>query len=131
MAGKDNTVNFQAFARKAAERIQARKTMKKKWLYVGDLEENIQIRGLTDQEMTDCFEYSDDEHTNDKYTMYYASRTLQELAKYMKQEDMIQEELEVCDCISKVDRNQIVHDILELSGFTGDTTVKELEEVKK
>ena len=105
--------------------------MKKKWLYVGALEEHIQIRGLTDQEAADCFEYSDNDHTNDQYIMYYASQPLQELAKYMKQEGMIQEELEVCDCISKVDRNQIVHEILELSGFYGKTTVKELKEVKK
>lgn len=131
MTEKDKVINFQVFAKKAADRIQARKTMKRKWLYVGALEEKIEIRGLTDQEMADCFEYSDDEHTNDKYTMYYASPTLQELAKYMKQEGMVTEELEVCECISKVDRNRIVNEILSLSGYLGDTTVKELDEVKK
>lgn len=128
---REKVINFQAFAKKAAQKIEAKKKMKRKYLYIGDLEETIEIRGLTDQEMSDCFEYSDDDHTNDKYTMYYASPTLQELAKYMKQEGMIENHLEVCDSISKVDRNKIVNEILTLSGALGESTVKELDEVKK
>lgn len=128
---REKVINFQAFAKKAAQKIEAKKKIKRKYLYIGDLEETIEIRGLTDQEMSDCFEYSDDDHTNDKYTMYYASPTLQELAKYMKQEGMIENHLEVCDSISKVDRNKIVNEILTLSGALGESTVKELDEVKK
>lgn len=128
---REKVINFQAFAKKAAEKIEAKKKMRRKSLYIGDLEETIEIRALTDQEMSDCFEYSEDDYTNDKYTMYYASPTLQELAKYMKQEGMIQNHLDVCDSISKVDRNKIVHEILALSGVLGESTVKELDEVKK
>ena len=128
---REKVINFQAFAKKAAQKIEAKKKMKRKSLYIGDLDETIEIRTLTDQEISDCFEYSEDDYTNDKYTMYYASPTLQELAKYMKQEGMIEDHLEVCDSISKVDRNKIVHEILELSGVVGESTVKELDEVKK
>lgn len=128
---QDKILNFQSFAKKAMEKIEAKKKRKKKWLYIGDLKEEIEIRALTDQELADCFEYSEDDYVNDQYIMYYASKTLQELAGYMKQEGMIGEHLEVCGCISKVDRNQIVHEILALSGCVGETTVKELDEVKK
>ena len=128
---REKVINFQSFAKKAVEKIEAKKKMRRKSLYIGDLEETIEIRALTDQEMSDCFEYSEDDYTNDKYTMYYASPTLQGLAKYMKQEGMIQNHLDVCDSISKVDRNKIVHEILALSGALGESTVKELDEVKK
>ena len=128
---REKVINFQSFAKKAVEKIEAKKKMRRNSLYIGDLEETIEIRALTDQEMSDCFEYSEDDYTNDKYTMYYASPTLQELAKYMKQEGMIQNHLDVCDSISKVDRNKIVHEILALSGALGESTVKELDEVKK
>ena len=128
---REKVINFQSFAKKAVEKIEAKKKMRRKSLYIGDLEETIEIRALTDQEMSDCFEYSEDDYTNDKYTMYYASPTLQELAKYMKQEGMIQNHLDVCDSISKVDRNKIVHEILALSGAFGESTVKEKDEVKK
>ena len=84
-----------------------------------------------DQEIVDCNEYSDNEQTNDKYTMYYASPTLQDLAKYMKEKGMIQDYLEVCECIDLKDRNKIVNEILELSGVLGESTVKELDEIKK
>lgn len=128
---QEKILNFQSFAKKAVEKIEARKKQKKKRLYIGDLKEEIEIRALTDQELADCLEYSEDDYVNDKYIMYYASDTLQELADYMKKEEMIQEHLEVCDCISKVDRNKIVNEILTLSGWVGETTVKELDEVKK
>ncbi len=128
---REKVINFQAFAKKAAQKIEAKKKMKWKSLYIGDLEETIEIRALTDQEISDCYEYSDDDYINDKYTMYYASPTLQELAKYMKQEGMIENPLEVCASISKVDRNKIVSEILTLSGALGESTVKELDEVKK
>lgn len=128
---QEKVMAFQAFAQKAARKIEERKKRKRKSLYIGALEETIEIRSLTDQEISDCFEYSEDDYTNDKYTMYYASSTLQELANYMKQKGMIQEHLEVCDSISKVDRNKIVNEILTLSEAIGESTVKELDKVKK
>lgn len=128
---QEKVMTFQAFAQKAARKIEERKKRKRKSLYIGALEETIEIRSLTDQEISDCFEYSEDDYTNDKYTMYYASSTLQELANYMKQKGVIQEHLEVCDSISKVDRNKIVNEILTLSEAIGESTVKELDKVKK
>jgi hypothetical protein len=128
---QEKILNFQAFAQKAARKIEERKKRKRKSLYIGALEEKIEIQGLMDQEIVDCNEYSDNEQTNDKYTMYYASPTLQDLAKYMKEKGMIQDYLEVCECIDLKDRNKIVNEILELSGVLGESTVKELDEIKK
>lgn len=128
---QEKVMTFQAFAQKAARKIEERKKRKRKSLYIGALEEKIEIQGLMDQEIVDCNEYSDNEQTNDKYTMYYASPTLQDLAKYMKEKPMIQDYLEVCECIDLKDRNKIVNEILELSGVLGESTVKELDEIKK
>lgn len=131
MDHKEKVMTFEAFAKKAAAKIEARKKLQKKLLYIGSLDETIEIRALTDQEAADCMEYSSDDNTNDKYMMYYASRTLQDLAAYMVEQGMIKEHLEVCECINKVDRNAIVHEVLKMSGYIGEKTVKELDEVKK
>lgn len=127
---QEKILTFEAFARKAAKKLEDRKTKKKKMLYIGALDEQIEIRALSDQEISECMEYSEDDFTNDKYTMYYASRTLQELAGYMIDNGMIKEHLEVCDAVSSADRKKIVHEILALSGVYDETTVKELDEVK-
>lgn len=127
---ENKIMTFEAFARKAAKKLEDRKKMKKKYLYIGALDESIEIRALSDQEISECMEYSENDFTNDKYTMYYASRTLQELAGFMKDNGMIKEHLEVCDAVSSTDRKQIVHEILAFSGLYDETTVKELDEVK-
>ena len=131
---QEKIVVFEAFAKKAAQKIEERKKKRTKTLYIGDLNEQIEIRGLTEEEFKDCSEYSKDGSEADKYTMYYASKTLQELAGYMVEQGMIKEHLDVCNMIAIFDRNAIIHEILELSGLTGKSSVKpieELEEVKK
>ena len=80
---------FESFAKKAAAKLQERKKMKTKKLYIGDLDETIEIRALTDQEFQDCSEYSDNGIVVDKYTIYYASKTLQDLAATMVEQGVI------------------------------------------
>lgn len=121
---------FESFAKKAAAKLQERKKLKTKKLYIGDLDETIEIRGLTDQEFQDCSEYSDNGILVDKYTVYYASKDLQSLASMLVEQGVIKEHLEVMDMFTPSDRSQLAKEVMKLSGVMDDTTVKELDEVK-
>lgn len=126
----NKTIVFESFAKKAAAKLQERKKLKTKKLYIGDLDETIEIRGLTDQEFQDCSEYSDDGIKIDKYTVYYASKDLQSLASMLVEQGVIKEHLEVMDMFTPADRSALAKEVMKLSGITDDTTVKELDEVK-
>ncbi len=125
-----NTIVFNSFAKKAAAKLQERKKLKTKKLYIGDLDETIEIRGLTDQEIQDCAEYSENGIESDKYMIYYASKTLQNLANELVQQEVITKHLEVMDMFTPADRSQLAKEVMKLSGVTDATTVKELDEVK-
>lgn len=126
----NKTVVFESFAKKAAAKLQERKKLKTKKLYIGDLDETIEIRGLTDQEFQDCSEYSEDGIKIDKYTVYYASKDLQNLASMLVEQGVIKEHLEVMDMFKPADRKKLANEVLRLSGVLDDTSVKELDEVK-
>lgn len=121
---------FESFAKKAAAKLQERKKMKTKKLYIGDLDETIEIRALTDQEFQDCSEYSDNGIVVDKYTIYYASKTLQDLADTMVEQGVIKKHLEIMDMFTPADRSALAKEVMKLSGIMDNTTVKELDEVK-
>lgn len=126
-------VVFESFAKKAAAKIEARKRLRTEKLYIGDLDETIEIRSVTDQEVLDCAEFSGDETRNDKYLVYMASKTLQALAAQMMEQGFIKEHLEVMDMFSAADRKALAKEILDFSGFNDKPTVepiKELDEVK-
>lgn len=125
-----NTIVFNSFAKKAAAKLQERKKLKTKKLYIGDLDETIEIRGLTDQEIQDCAEYSENGIESDKYMIYYASKTLQNLANELVQQEVITKHLEVMDMFTTADRSQLAKEVMKLSGVMDATTVKELDEVK-
>lgn len=48
---QDKTVIFEAFARKAAARMEERKKQRTEWLKIQSIDEQIQIRGLSDAEL--------------------------------------------------------------------------------
>lgn len=124
---------FESFAKKAAAKIEARKKMRTEKLYIGDLDETIEIRAVTDQEVQDCIEFSDLEIEQDKYMIYLASKTLQDLAEEMIKQGLIEKHLEVMEMFSAVDRRALSKEILKFSGFNEGSTVKpihELDEVK-
>ena len=121
---------FESFAKKAAAKLQERKKMKTKKLYIGDLDETIEIRALTDQEFQDCSEYSDNGIVVDKYTIFYASKTLQDLAATMVEQGVIKKHLEIMDMFTPADRSALAKEVMKLSGIMDNTTVKELDEVK-
>lgn len=127
---KQERIIFTDFARKAKERIEAKKMLKTKQLYIPDLDETITIRALTDQEIIDCSEYSDDNEKNDRYLIYMACKELQEIAGIMVENGDIEEHIEVIQMFSGADKKSIARKILELSGIYDESTIKEVDEIK-
>lgn len=132
--GQDKAVIFEQFARKAKERIEERKKFKKETLEIGSIGMDIEIRGLSDTELNEVYEFSEDAIENDKYAVYCASTTLQEAAKVMVANGSLKSEKEytITDMFTQVERRFIVERILILSDVSGDAgiKVKEIDEVK-
>lgn len=126
----DNRI-FNDFARRAKERIEAKKQQRTKKLFVGAAGLEITVRGLTEQEIIDCSEYSADSFVNDKYTMYMACRELQENAGALVEAKVIKNHYDICDMFSTADRHAIMDVILELSGLSDKPTVKPVDEVEE
>ena len=133
MQDKDKTLVFQNFARKAAQRLEERKKLRRERLYVESIEDEVEIRGLSDAELNDCMEFSEDPLEVDKYTVYYASSTLQEAGKLLKENGTLNQEYKIMDMFTAVERRYLVNRVLGLSGATGEAgikPVKEMEELK-
>lgn len=128
----DNNKNviFQDFARKAKKRLEEKKRKREKGLYVGDLNENITIHGISDEEYMDILDMEISEPDRDKYLIYYVCKELQGAAAVMVEEGNLpdSERYKIADVFSAVDRNKICNEILTLSGFRGDPSVKDAEE---
>lgn len=122
---------FESFVRKAEEKIQEKKKMRKKVLHIGDLDANITIRGLSNQEISDCYDFSDDSIENDKYMIYMASKDLQEASKELMNGKAIDDNYKICDMFSISDRGEIATQILKLSGVYDKTSVTEVDEVEE
>lgn len=131
---QDKVAIFEQFARKAKERIEERKKFKKETLEIGSIGMDIEIRGLSDTELNEIYEFSEDAVENDKYAVYYASTTLQEVAKIMVAAGNLKsgKEYTITDMFTQVERRFIVEQVLILSGVNGDAgiKVKEIDEVK-
>ena len=127
---ENKTITFEKFANKAAKKIEERKKKRVKKLYSSDLEEEIELRGLSAEEIGECSEYSDNSHEVDRYTIYYASKTLKDLASYMKEKGLITDYLDVMDMFSMQDIKKLAEEVLKLSGVFDDTTLKEVDEIK-
>ena len=127
---------FENFAQQAARRMEEKKKLRKERLRIksmGDTE--IEIRGLSDKELNECFEFSEEPIEADRYTIYYASRTLQEAAKILVSNGTLKQgqEYKIAETFNAVERNFIAKRVLELSGASGDAgieVVKEVEEIK-
>lgn len=131
---QDKVVIFEEFAKKAKERIEERKKFKKETLEIGSIGMDIEIRGLSDAELNEVFEFSEDAIENDKYAIYYASTTLQEAAKIMVAAGDLKsgKEYTITDMFTQAERRFIAGRILEISGVNSEAgiTVKETDEVK-
>lgn len=124
---------FISFAEKARKKLEAKKKKRTEKLQVPDLDETITITALTDQELADVSEFSEEDSINDKYMIYMSSPELQELAKELKENGDIKKHYEVVDIFRRADRRKIAKRILEISGIYEESdikVIKETEEVK-
>lgn len=129
----EKTVIFEAFAKKAAQRLEERKKQRTERLMVKSIGMELEIRGLSDAELNDCMEFSENSIEVDRYTLYMASSTLQEAAKLLRANGTLQQEYKITEMFSGAERNFLVRRVLELSGATGDANIeviRETEEVK-
>lgn len=129
----DKVVIFEAFAQKAAQRLKERKKQRTERLLVKSIGMEVEIRGLSDSELNDCMEFSDNSIETDRYTLYMASPTLQEAAKVLKSQGVLQQEYKITEMFTGVERSFLVRRVLELSGATGDAgieVIRETDEVK-
>lgn len=131
---QNKVVIFEQFAQRAKARIEARKVLKKEELVLGSIGMDMEIRGLSDAECSEVLEFSDNTIEVDKYTIYFASSTLQEAAKVLVQQGSLRpgKEYTITDMFTQAERNFLVRRVLELSDMGGeaDIRVKEKEEVK-
>lgn len=132
---QDKRVIFEQFARKAKERIEERKKLHTEELEIESIGGmSMEIRGLSDAELNEIYEFSEDALENDKYAIYCASTTLQEAAKVMVSDGELSpgREYKITDMFTQAERKFIANRILVLSGVNGDAgiKIKETEEVK-
>lgn len=130
---KNKTIVFEQFARKAAERLEERKKLRTEMLRVKSIDMEIEIRGLSDAEMHDCMDFSEDNIEQDRYTLFMASPTLQEATKILKENGTLQQEYKITEMFTAVEQSYMVNRVLELSGYKGDPeieVIKETDEVK-
>ena len=135
MDSQDKVVVFEQFARKAKERLEERKKLHKETLELESMGGmSMEIRGLSDAELNEVFEFSEDAIENDKYAIFFASSTLQEAAKLMVADGSLQvgKEYHITDMFTQAERRFIANRILVLSGVNSEPgiTIKETEEVK-
>lgn len=136
MENMDKTVVFEKFAQQAAKRMEERKKHRKEILKIdGNDDMVMEIRGLSDTELNDCFEFSDDPIEVDRYTIFMSSSTLQNAAGYMVEKGILKAEdaYKITEMFSSVERNYIVRRILALSGAGGEPDIevmRETEEIK-
>lgn len=125
----NNTQIFNDFARRAKEKIEQRKKKMTKKLRVESSGVDITVRGLSEQEISECTEFSDDSIVVDKYLIYMSCRELQENAGTLVEAGVISRHYEICDMFSSADRRSIAEEILKLSGIYDEPSVKPIDEV--
>lgn len=132
---QDKTIIFEQFAKKAKERLEERKKMRREILEIAGMDNmGMEIRGLSDAEIAEVYEFSEDALENDKYAIFYASSTLQEAAKVMVAEGTLTagKEYKITDMFTQAERRFIANRVLILSGVNSEPgiKIKETEEVK-
>lgn len=130
------------FSRKAMQRLQAKKAHKKQVLHVPSLEQDITIRSLTFDEISECMEVDDstDKARSDKYGVYLAvvEPDLKAAAKEIMEaeadlppaERSLLEPLDIVNIFDMTELQQIAVKVMELSGAIGGKQVTVVNELK-
>lgn len=130
---ESKVIIFEKFAQQAAKRMEERKKHRTERLRVAGMDAEMEIRGLSDREVSECYEFSDDSLEIDQYTIYCASKTLQEAAKIMVANGQLQagREYKITEVFTSTERNYIAKRVLTLSGVLGDAGVEVIEEAEE
>ncbi len=131
MDKKEKVITFDAFLRKAEERLEIKRSKRIKTLYVPSLDENITIRSLSKSEIREVFDIEDTEES-DTYSCYIGveSPNLREIATKLKEDGKIKEYTEVVDIFKRSERTEIVMEIMRLSEVLSKDKVKVVEDIK-
>lgn len=127
-------ITFEKFAQQAAKRLEERKKHRTEQLRLKDMDDMaLDIRGLSDKEISECYEFSDDSLEIDQYTIYCASKTLQEAAKVLVAKGQLEpgQEYKITEMFTSLERNYIAKKILTLSGYLGDARIEVIEETEE
>ena len=123
MADKHTKTDFEAWVAKATQRLEDKRIPRKRRLYVPSTDEEITIRSLTTREIADVTD-SDNEDSlrQDKRAVYTAvvEPDLHALAKQLQEAGQISDPLDATEIFEQHERAEIVLQVLEISGVTGD-----------
>lgn len=130
----EKSKSLSEFSRKAMQRLQDKKVVKHRKLFVPSLNEEITIRNLNYKEIVEITEMDSETDPNrgDKYAIYQAVCTpnLIEVATELKNAGEITEYLEVVDIFDISEVNELAIQIMELSGVSGSKKIKIVGEIK-
>ena len=118
--------SLEEFVRKAQRILEEKKVRKHRNLYIGALDQEIEIESLTDEEIEEWLSY-EDKNRQDAYLCYLGSPSLRELAEELKNLGYLAQDTQVADILPGKDKLEIGKQILELSGMFAKTTVREVE----
>lgn len=123
MADKQSKTNFEAWVAKAAQRLEDKRVPRKRRLYIPSLDEEITIRSLTTREIADVMDNDDEDSLRQDKRAVYTSVVepdLHAMAKQLQEAGQIADPLDVTEIFDQHERAEIVLQVLEISGVTGD-----------
>ena len=124
MADKQSKTNFEAWVAKATQRLEAKRIPRKRRLYIPSIDEEITVRSLTTSEIADVMDSDDtDSLRQDKRAVYTAvvEPDLHALSKQLHEAGQIVDPMDVTDIFEQHERAEIVLQVMEISGITGDS----------
>lgn len=124
MADKHTKTNFEAWVAKATQRLEAKRIPKHQRLYIPSLDDVITVRSLTSSEIADIVDNDNDDSIRQDKRLVYTSVVepdLHALAKQLQEAGQIVDPLDVTDIFDQHECAEIVLQIMEISGITGDS----------
>lgn len=141
---KEKSSLLAEFAKKSMQRLEAKKRPRYRTLHVPSLDMDITIRSLTTAEFMECQEAakkSGDKNMADKSCLYAAviepslKDTVKEImaqeAGLPAEQKQILEPLDIVNIFEQYKMDEIVVEIMRLSGFIGDQKVKVVTDALK
>ena len=120
MADKQSKTNFEAWVAKATQRLEAKRIPRKRRLYIPSIDEEITVRSLTTSEIADVMDSDDTDSLRAVYTAV-VEPDLHALAKQLQEAGQIVDPMDVTDIFEQHERAEIVLQVMEISGITGDS----------